>query len=366
MTPDDRRLEQSLRRIGDDYVRRNPADLHRARARIARLRRRRQMRAGALGALGTAAAVTVAVFAWPATDTAQERSRPAGVTPAPAMVTIPVGEKPSEIAVGHGSIWVANTGDASVSRVNPETNEVHETIPLEGEPGDLAVDWAGHLWVAIPDEGVVQRIDSRTNALTPNMRVEVAGGETPLDLALEEHLWVSVVEEALVKVDVRSGAILSRNEDLRPVNVAARDGGVFALDAAGVVHGVDPDTGAASTLEISFGIEGRGDVHFYGDRLWVAEGNGSTLFSATVAGSDTIEGYSFRGTYVEMVHGPEGTFVLSDLGEGTGVLSVIDPDGAVREIAEIPGTPRDLVGGDDDLWVSNEATGTITRLPDIP
>lgn len=366
MTGDDRRLEEALRRVGDDYVRRNPADLHRARVRVNRLRRRRQMRTGALGALGAAAAVAVAVFAWPGSDRAQDRARPAGVAPEPATVTIPVGEGPSEIAVGHGSIWVSNTGDASVARVDPDTNRVQQTIPLEGEPGDLAVDWAGHLWVAIPEAGVVQRIDSRTNALTPNMRVEVADAGTPLDLALEEHLWVSVVEEALVKIDVRSGAILTRNEDLRPVNVAARDGGVFALDAAGVVHGVNPDTSAASALEIAFGIEGRGDVHFFGGRLWVAEGNGNALFSAPVAGSGEIDRYSFRGTYVEMVHGLEGTFVLSDLGNETGVLSVIEPDGAVREVTELSGDPRDLVGGAEDLWVSNASTGTITRLPDIP
>jgi YVTN family beta-propeller protein len=325
------------------------------------------MRAGAVGALGAAAALAVAVYAWPAGDTTGEGPRPAGhATPDLGAVTIAVGEKPVEVAVGHGAIWVANTADDSVTRIDPDTNAVQATVLLEGAPGDLAVDWAGHLWVAIPEAGVVQRLDSTTDALTPNMRVEVAAPGTPLDLAVQDHLWVSVVEEALVKVDVESGAILNRNEELRPVNVAARDGGVFALEPGGVVRGIDPDTGAASTLSIPFDVEGRGDVHFHGTHLWVAEGDGSTLFAAPLGAPGTIERYSFRGTYMEMVHGPEGTFVLSDLGDGTALLSVIDPGGTVREVAELPGGPRDLVGGAEDLWVSNSAAATVTRLADVP
>ncbi|HEX2195647.1 MAG TPA: hypothetical protein VHJ76_01875 [Actinomycetota bacterium] len=41
MTSDEDRLEQALRSVGDDYLRRNPADLHEARTKVGRLRRRR-------------------------------------------------------------------------------------------------------------------------------------------------------------------------------------------------------------------------------------------------------------------------------------------------------------------------------------
>ena len=322
------------------------------------------MRAGAVGALGAAAALAVAVYAWPGADGGD---RPGPAAPVKrSIVTIPVGEGPSEVAVGHGAIWVSNTGDDSVTRIDPDTNAVQATIPLEGEPGDLAVDWGGDVWVAIREAGVVQKIDGTTNDVTP-IRVEVGSGGAALDLAVEEHLWVSAVEVALVQVDVESGAILSRNEELRPVNVAARDGGVFALDADGVVRGVSPDTGEASSLEIAFDVEGRGDVHFYSGHLWVAQGDGNKLFSIPVVGSDTVARYPFRGTYMEMVHGEEGVLVLSDLGNETAVLSLIDPDdGDVRELAELQGRPRDLVRGAEDLWVSNETSGTVTRLRDIP
>jgi YVTN family beta-propeller protein len=53
--------------------------------------------------------------------------------------TIKVGRGASGIAVGGGSVWVANRLDDSVSRIDPATGRVRATIPVRGNPVDVAV-----------------------------------------------------------------------------------------------------------------------------------------------------------------------------------------------------------------------------------
>ena len=368
MTNGEDRIEEALRAVGDDYVRRNPPDLLRARMRVEQLRRRRQMRTAAGAAMATAAAVAVAVLVWPATDTnRREGPRPAGIELPSGTVTVPVGDDPREVAVGDGALWVSNAADDTVSRVDADTNEVSFTVRVSGAPGDLAVGGSGEVWVAGPELGAVQRIDPVTNATTPDRRLDVAPAGIRLDLAVDEFLWVSVVERELVQVDPVTGDEVRRIDWVQPVNVASREGRVFVLDASGIVREVDPATGEPAAFELSFDVEGPGDVHFDDGRVWVAEGDASTLYSASVDGAPELESYPFRGTYLEMVHTLAGIVVLSDLGDGSGVLSLIHSGtGETTELREIEGGPRDLVQGLGDLWVSTADADAVLRIPSLP
>jgi hypothetical protein len=63
----------------------------------------------------------------------------------------------------------------------------------------------------------------------------------------------------------------------------------------------------------------------------------------------------------------QGVVVLSDLGDGTGVLTLIDPaTGETTEVEKIEGEPRDLVQGLDDLWVSAYGADALIRIPSLP
>ncbi|HYP22465.1 MAG TPA: hypothetical protein VEV43_02730 [Actinomycetota bacterium] len=362
------RIEEALRAVGDDYVRRNPPDLLRARNRIDQLRRRRQMKATAGAAFATAAVVAVAVLAWPGAQTAREAPRPAAEIELPAgWVSVSVGDEPTEVAVGDGALWVSNAGDGTVSRIDPVSNEV-VTVPLSGAPGDLAVGEGGEVWAASPELGAVQRIDPVTSSPTPDRRIDVAPADTPLDLAIDGFLWVSVIDRDLVQVDPATGDEVRRIDWVRPVNVAAREGAVFVLDAGGTVYGVDRLTGEPTGFEISFDVEDRGDVHYDDGHVWVAEGDGSAVHALDFAGaSRRIRSYGFRGTYVEMVHTPAGVVVLSDLGDGSGVLTQIDAaTGETTELGEIEGGPRDLVQGSGAYWVSTSDADAVVRIPSLP
>ena len=53
-----------------------------------------------------------------------------------AAQTIGVGNGPTAVAIGEGSIWVANSQDGTVSRIDPATSSVSDTIGDVGTKPD--------------------------------------------------------------------------------------------------------------------------------------------------------------------------------------------------------------------------------------
>ena len=67
-----------------------------------------------------------------------------------AEVSLASGSRPAAIAVGGGAVWVANAGDGTVSRIDPETNAVVATITIGGTPVGIA--FGGEtVWVAVAE-----------------------------------------------------------------------------------------------------------------------------------------------------------------------------------------------------------------------
>lgn len=365
---DDPRLEEVLRSVGDDYLRRNPANLPAARAQVGRLRRRRQVRMGALTALSGAAAVAVALYAWPGGEAVRDDALPPAAPRVTSQVTIEVGEGPTELAAGDSAIWVSNTAEGSVSRIDPSTNEEMAKIEVGGAPGDLAVAGDGAVWVANPELGVVQRIDPLGNSRTPDVAIPVAPEMSAIDLAVDRYLWVSVVGQELIQVDPSNGEVVRTVPGVTPVNVAARTGRVFVLEHDGTVTELDPVTGEPTGFERTFDVSDRGDIHFYGGKLWVAEGDEGTLSAADASAADApVDVYEFPGTYLEMIHTPAGVIVLSDTGTGSALLSSVSLSGAEPFAGvDLDGSPRDLVQGSGSLWVSSADDATVTRVEPVP
>jgi YVTN family beta-propeller protein len=97
-----------------------------------------------------------------------------------------VGGRPTGIAFGEGAIWVANAGDDSVTRIDPSTYSV-TTIPVGDEPVAIAVG-AGAIWVANAAAGTVSHIDPDTNDVET---IDV--GNSPSGIAISDGVvWVSV------------------------------------------------------------------------------------------------------------------------------------------------------------------------------
>jgi DNA-binding SARP family transcriptional activator len=92
-----------------------------------------------------------------------------------------VGRRPVAVAIGHGSVWVANTDDGTVSRIHPDRREVIRTIGIGAPAIDLAVA-TDAVWVANGSDGTVSRIDPSADAVvaTIDLRGSSSFGTRPM------------------------------------------------------------------------------------------------------------------------------------------------------------------------------------------
>ena len=105
-------------------------------------------------------------------------------------------DRPGAAAVGEHGIWFADLklsrdaydADAGkVWRVDPRTGTPAGTIAVDGTPAAVAVGF-GSVWVANSTSGTVSRIDPRTNTVTRTLRL----GASPTGIATGAGLvWVS-------------------------------------------------------------------------------------------------------------------------------------------------------------------------------
>src|SRR5207302_11295228 len=90
------------------------------------------------GKPGWSAMVTIALLAATgcspigSTPTTSATPRPTG----PAQAIIGVGQRPGVPAAGDAAVWVPNTGDGTISRIDPGSNRVTAPLPI-GHPPPL-------------------------------------------------------------------------------------------------------------------------------------------------------------------------------------------------------------------------------------
>jgi YVTN family beta-propeller protein len=102
--------------------------------------------------------------------------------------TISLSDGPSAMVFGHEAVWVANKTEDSVLRIRPSTNSIVRAISVGADPVALAVG-ADAIWVANSGDGTVSRIDPATNTVTDTVRV----GQRPLGVAVAGGMvWVTV------------------------------------------------------------------------------------------------------------------------------------------------------------------------------
>ena len=99
----------------------------------------------------------------------------------------PVGRAPRGLAVTQDAVWVAISGEDVVARIDPGARSIF-TIPVGDGPEDV-VAGAGSVWVANRRDGTVSRIDPETNKVVATIEV----GNAPSGLAFADgRVWLTV------------------------------------------------------------------------------------------------------------------------------------------------------------------------------
>src|SRR5919109_906709 len=115
-----------------------------------------------------------------------------------------VGRRPVAVAIGHGSVWVANADDGTVSRIDPDRHEVIRTIGIGAPAIDLAVA-TDAVWVANGSDGTVSRIDPSADAVVETIDLrgsrELIWNPTYAVDADDDSVWVAAGPRHVLRID---------------------------------------------------------------------------------------------------------------------------------------------------------------------
>jgi peptide/nickel transport system substrate-binding protein len=228
-----------------------------------------------------------------------------------------LGASPSDIAAGGGALWVTSADEQTVSRVDPDTGEVRQTIPVGSGPSGVAADDHG-VWVANSLDGTVSRIDPRTNTVVETIPVE----GSPVAVAVGP----------------------------RSVWIASRDGqSISRLDSRTGDPGVAVPVGPAPRA-LAVGA----------NSLWVADEKRGVVFRIDPGQRRIVDTITVGNGPVDIAVGERSVWVANNL---DGTVSRIDPvRGAVTAVITTGDGPRGIAVTPDGVWVSNEFDGTLALI----
>jgi YVTN family beta-propeller protein len=186
--------------------------------------------------------------------------------------TVSVGANPVGIAVAGDSVWVANGGSSTVSRISPaKNNEVVDTIEVPGAPAAIAVNARG-VWVTDSVGDTVTPIDPETG----DVLVSVPVGDRPVDLAEDgQELWVANAASGSVSHIVGRDEAQQVDVGEGPQAVAVGPDRIYVANSLdGTVSRIDPDTASTDTIRVGGGPT---DLAFDGGSVWVSAGSAGSI-----------------------------------------------------------------------------------------
>ncbi|MFA6114017.1 MAG: YncE family protein [Sphingomonas sp.] len=125
------------------------------------------------------------------------------------IASIPVDPGTYYLAFGHGSLWAVSSERQSIQRIDPRTNTVVKSTALGKEPGFLAAG-AGAVWVQEQGDGTVARIDRRTGEVSGRVKVGAALKYGDIDTG-RGMVWLRTTEDqTFAVIDPKTMAVRAR------------------------------------------------------------------------------------------------------------------------------------------------------------
>ena len=258
-----------------------------------------------------------------------------------------VGNTPTAVAVGAGSVWVLNSNEQTVSRIDLGTGKLQRTIPAVTPASNLAFSH-GAVWVA-GSSNVLARIDPYVPSTAKTLRLPRA--PNPLLQGLPS--WVAATRRAVWATSVgvvwRISPAPRRRFSVIQSNccgpIALGLGSVWVIGGLGLVR-LDPGSGQSITIKLPFhgsGLAvGAGSVWVSDaltDRVWRIDPNLNAVSGTTYVGKQP------SGIAV----GARSIWVAS----ADGTVSRIDPStNRVTATLTVGGTPSGIAVGAGKVWVS--------------
>jgi peptide/nickel transport system substrate-binding protein len=231
-----------------------------------------------------------------------------------------LGSAPAALAAGDDAIWVANTGEHSVSRLDWDTLRVRQTISVGSAPSGLAIG-RGAVWVANGLDGTLSRIDPQTNKVVQT--IGVGNGPAAIAYGLGSVWVANRADQTVTRVDPRTGDVLGTlpaGGDVAAISTG--EGAVWVADEArGQVVRLDPD-GREPALAINVG-NGPSALAFGAGSVWIANALDSTVSRVDPRSNAVIATVSVGSSPSSLAVARDGIWIG---GQHDGRLARVNPD----------------------------------------
>jgi DNA-binding beta-propeller fold protein YncE len=274
---------------------------------------------------------------------------------------VAIGEPPLRIAAGSEKIWVLSEPEATLTRIDAETDEVIGA-PLDLPEGVAAVAvGGGSVWVTDARTGQLLRVDDESGKVT--QRIDVGGHPGPLVYG-GGRIWVADTKGAgITAVNAKGGRVVRRHlgPHTAPLRLAAGAGSLWVSSAAtGQVHHIGLGAFAIGK-SIPAGRRPAGITVAHG-LVWVADARSGSVIRLdpsvqAVSGPPTPVGERPGGIDA----GPNLLWVTLAGEDAVRRLALPsgEPDGG--PIAVGP-EPTAVAVGETAVWVVDNGDGSVTRI----
>ena len=176
---------------------------------------------------------------------------------------------------------MAHTHDGTVSRIDPATNTVAETITV-GPTGNSGPNWLasglGSIWVNIPNAATVVRIDQVTSAVQTSIAIPTLATPCGGIAVGNDAVWMSSCGgSTLTRIDPTSNTVtaildVGGGSSPRIINGAAWISIDRGADPASIFR-IDPATNQFDrALSPGDGFRGGGEMVVAAGSLWIMDG----------------------------------------------------------------------------------------------
>lgn len=307
-------------------------------------RKRRRMYAGAALVGLLIAAIAIPVFALEGSEGGPtvEPNSVAIIDPGLNTVvgSVPVGIRPVGVATGEGSIWVANTDDKTVSRIDATTRRLMRTIAVSEYPSDIAVT-RDSAWVALGGAQQVQRIAPDHNEA--GEVVEALGpqvGEVQR-VCGRDQAWLSAGGGALWFV-CTGGDDIADASRIDPQKTTRIDDALVSSSPAAVTF-----------TDVAFGL----------GSAWIADSGANSVRQIAALSLDNVRSVTV-GRRPSAVAVGLGSVWVANRDDDSVTRLIVGELTRPDTLATIPvgDGPVDVAVSDDAVWVVNDGDRTISRI----
>ena len=269
---------------------------------------------------------------------------------------VPVGEAPTSVAVGDGSVWTTNDTSDTVSQIDPRSRTVRQTIGVGASPDGIAVGDGG-VWVANHDDDTVSWIHPQTGAVVRT--IHVGAGPTAVVYGYGS-IWVTNSDDRTVtRIDADTGEVtrtIRANAAGRGITVGG--GSVWVTDeTTGNVRGIDPTTNLVTSTATA-GSDPTG-IAYGADSLWVANALDDTVSRLDATTLDRERTIPVPGGPSSIAFTRGAVWVTSEF--GSRVVRIDPRRDLVVGSTPTGNRPEGLAVGDEGVWIATRASGAGHR-----